>query len=79
MLLRLTALEWRNLSGDRSALAVGLLLGLAVSYGAFNGSRWVAFQKSAIDAALHEERTRMEAIRAEMPRIASGEKKVSAY
>jgi ABC-2 type transport system permease protein len=79
MLLRLMKYEWRNLTADRAPVAVALILGVAIAYGAFNGSRWVRFQRQAIEAALAEERGRYAAIRAEMPRIEAGEKQVSAF
>jgi len=79
MLLRLMHYEWRNLSADRTPLAVALLLGVTIAYGAFNGSRWIAFEKATLDAALAEERQRLNAIRTEIPKIEAGERKVTAF
>lgn len=79
MLPRLLKYEWRNLNADRTPLAVALLLGLAIAYGAFNGSSWVSFQRRTIQAALTEERERLAAIRTEMAQIDRGEKQVSAF
>jgi ABC-2 type transport system permease protein len=71
--------EWRNLSADRTPLAVALVLGVAIAYGAYNGSQWVRFQQQATREALAEEQERYSRIRAEIPRIESGEKTVSAF
>ena len=79
MLGRLMKYEWRNLSADGAPLAVALLLGAAIAYGAFNGSQWVRFQQRTIGAALAEERARLDGIRAEIPKVESGELKVSAF
>ena len=79
MLATLMKYEWRNLSADRAPLAVALVLGAAIAYGAFNGSGWVRFQRAAIAEALSEERERFERIRAEMPEVESGRKTVTAF
>ncbi len=71
--------EWRNLSADRAPLAISLLLGAVIAYGAFNGSRWVKFQRQTIASALTEERGRYAEIREEMVQVEAGEKKVSAF
>jgi ABC-2 type transport system permease protein len=60
-------------------VAVALLLGIAIAYGAFNGSQWVRFQKRAIDAALTEERDRLTSVRADIGLVESGAKQVSAF
>ncbi len=79
MLATIMRYEWRNLSADRAPLAVALVLGAAIVYGAFNGSAWVRFQQGAISEALAEERERLGKIRADIPRVESGELKVSAF
>ncbi len=79
MFFRQMKYEWRNLEADRTPLAVALLLGAAIAYGAFNGSQWVDFQKRTIAAALAEESQRLAGIRLEIPRIDAGEKEVTAY
>lgn len=79
MLGTLMKYEWRNLSTDRAPLAVALVLGAAIAYGAFNGSGWVRFQRAAISEALSEERERLDRIRAEIPAIESGRKTVTAF
>lgn len=79
MLTTLMRYEWRNLSADRAPLAVALILGAAIVYGAFNGSAWVRFQQGAISEAMAEERELLEKIRADIPRVDSGELKVSAF
>lgn len=79
MLGTLMKYEWRNLSADRAPLAVAVVLGVAIAYGAFNGSQWVRFQSVAISEALSEERERLGRIRAEIPKIESGEKTVTAF
>lgn len=79
MMLRLMKYEWRNLNADGTLLAVVVLMGLAIVYGSFNGSSWVSFQKRTIEAALSEERSRLNAIRAEIPEIERGEKQVTAF
>lgn len=79
MLGTLMKYEWRNLSADRAPLAVSLVLGAAIAYGAFNGSGWVRFQRGAIAEALSEERERLDRIRAEIPEVESGRKTVSAF
>jgi ABC-2 type transport system permease protein len=79
MLLHLMRYEWRHLSADRTPLAIALLLGLALGYGAWNGRQWVTFQQSTIQAALQEERERLETVRQEIPQIAAGQRKVSAF
>ncbi|MBS1826825.1 MAG: DUF3526 domain-containing protein [Acidobacteria bacterium] len=79
MLAQIMKYEWRNLQADRMPFAVAAILGLAIAYGAANGSNWVRFQQSNIDAALKEQSTRMSSIRAEMAKLNAGEKKVSAF
>ena len=79
MIGKLMKYEWRNLSADKAPLVIGLLLGAAIAYGALNGAQWVRFQKNTIDAVMAEERGRLDEIRAEIPRIESGEKIVSAF
>jgi ABC-2 type transport system permease protein len=79
VLLRLMQYEWRNLSADRTPLAIALLLGLALSYGAWNGWQWMTFQRETIAAAQQEERERLAAVRSEIPKIEAGERKVSAF
>jgi ABC-2 type transport system permease protein len=79
MLVHLMKHEWRNLIADRVPVAIALVLGLAIAYGAFNGSQWVKFQESTLAQARAEDRERFDAIRAEIPTIDSGEKKVSAF
>jgi len=79
MLRSLMKFEWRNLSADRTPLLIVLLLGSAIAYGAWNGGRWVDFQRTTIQAALAEERGRLAAVRAEIPLLERGEKKVTAY
>ncbi|MBM3797920.1 MAG: hypothetical protein FJW31_28620, partial [Acidobacteria bacterium] len=79
MLGTLMKYEWRNLSADRAPLAVALVLGAAIAYGAFNGSGWVRFQRGAISEALSEERERLHGLRTEIPAVESGSKTVSAF
>ncbi len=76
---RILKYEWRNASADRTPLAIALLLGLAIAFGAYNGSRWVDFQNQTLRAALAEERTRLDAIREQIPQLESGEKKVPPF
>jgi ABC-2 type transport system permease protein len=71
--------EWRNLTADRTTLAVAALLTVTIAYGIYNGSEWVKFQQRTIHALLSEERERLDAIRAEIPKIESGEKRVNAF
>ncbi|MEZ5398381.1 MAG: DUF3526 domain-containing protein [Bryobacteraceae bacterium] len=79
MILQLMKFDWRNLSADRTPIAVAVILGLAIAYGAWNGSQWAHFQQRTIAEAQAEERARFDAIRAEIPEIESGAKKVSAF
>ena len=79
MLFRLMKYEWRNLSADRTPLTIALLLGLALAYGAWNGSQWVNFQRTAIHSVLREEQERLQGVRAEIPKIESGEIKASPF
>lgn len=79
MLTRIMKSEWRNLTADRSPVAIAIILGAAIAYGAYNGSRWVRFQKETIASALAEERQRLNGIKIEIPKIESGEKKVSSF
>ncbi len=79
MLGTLMKYDWRNLSADRAPLAVAVVLGAAIAYGAFNGSEWIRFQKRAISEALAEEGERFDRIRGEIPKIDSSEKIVTAF
>ena len=79
MTLRLMRFEWRNLCGDRTPLLIALLLGACIVYGAANGSRWVRFQGETIDAAVEEERERLAGIRNDIPKLDTGEKKVTPF
>jgi len=79
MLFRLMKHEWRNLNADRTPLAIAILLGLAIVYGAANGSLWVDFQQRTINSALSEERERLKGVRAVIPKIESGELKTSPF
>ncbi|MBM3725906.1 MAG: DUF3526 domain-containing protein [Acidobacteria bacterium] len=79
MIRTLMRYDWRNLSADRAPLAVAVVLGVAIAYGAFNGSEWIRFQNRAISEALAEEGERFDRIRNEIPKIESGEKTVSPF
>ncbi len=79
MLLSLMKYEWRNLNADRTPLTITLLLGVALAYGAWNGSQWVSFQRSTIQSALQEETERLRGVRNEIPKVDAGEIKVSPF
>ncbi|MFN7934729.1 MAG: DUF3526 domain-containing protein [Bryobacteraceae bacterium] len=79
MLAQIMKYEWRNLQADRMPVAVVAILGMAIAYGAANGSSWVRFQQSNIDAVLAEQRARMVHLRGEIAKLNAGEKKVSAF
>ncbi|MCU1325671.1 MAG: family transporter protein, partial [Bryobacterales bacterium] len=72
----LSKFDWRNLTAERAPLAVAVLLGLTIAYGAFNGSRWVQFRSQAIQAALTEEHVRLNEIRADIVKVDAGVKEV---
>lgn len=79
MLRRILHHEWRSLTADA---ALGVIVGvfaLAIGYGVWNGSRWVAFQQSALASAAVEEATRYDGLKAQVARIAAGEEKVSPF
>jgi hypothetical protein len=63
--------------GPYARLLIALLLGACIVYGAANGSRWVRFQGETIDAAVEEERERLAGIRNDIPKLDTGEKKVT--
>lgn len=67
------------LSADRTLFAVAAALGIAIGYGAVNGARWVRFQAQTIQAAKAEEKSRLDAIKADIPRINAGDKKVAPF
>jgi ABC-2 type transport system permease protein len=79
MIARQIRLEWRNLYADQTPLIAAILLIVAIAYGAYNGSRWVSFQRTAIQSALREERARLDEIRAEIPSLDRGEKQVMPF
>jgi ABC-2 type transport system permease protein len=58
--LRVAAFEWRLLRGERTLGALVLLFVIAVAYASHNGRQWVAFERSAIAEARHEERIRLD-------------------
>lgn len=79
MLTRLMRFEWRMLAADKTLFAVAAVLGVAIGYGAVNGARWVRFQARTIQAAQEEEKARLAAIKADIPKIDAGEKKVAPF
>jgi len=54
-LFRVIRHEWRLFLSDRTGLLTAILLGIAVSYGVWNGARWVRFEHRTIQAALEVE------------------------
>lgn len=64
MLTRIMRHEWRALSSDGLVWAVAVVFGLSIAYGVWNGSRWVGFQRSALQAAADEEAARYDVLSA---------------
>ncbi len=70
MLLEIVKNEWRNITADRTLWWVILILVVAIGYGVYNGSSWVAFLEESIESALLEEHERISGHQA---LVASGE------
>jgi ABC-2 type transport system permease protein len=71
--------EWRSLAADASLWIVAGVFAAAIGYGAFNGVRWVAFQREAIAEALDEEQERLWKHEAEIVRINRENAAVSTF
>ncbi|MEE2821721.1 MAG: DUF3526 domain-containing protein [Acidobacteriota bacterium] len=59
MLTQIVKHEWRNLNADRTLWWIILILAVAISYGVYNGTSWVAFLEGTIEVALQEEHDRL--------------------
>ena len=66
MIGRIVHHEWRALASDATVWVVAAIFGIAIGYGVWNGSRWVAFQTVAIGSAATEEATRYEQLQAQV-------------
>jgi ABC-2 type transport system permease protein len=72
MLGRIMKHDWRNLSADRTLWAIGAVLVVAISYGAYNGAAWVRFQNKTLRAATAEERQRLATVKQDIVAADSG-------
>ena len=70
MLLEIVKNEWRNITADRTLWWVILILVVAIGYGVYNGTSWVAFLEESIENAVLEEHERLSGHQA---LVASGE------
>lgn len=59
MLIQIIKHEWRNLTADRTFWWVTFILGVAIGYGVYNGTSWIAFLEENIEMALQEEHDRL--------------------
>jgi ABC-2 type transport system permease protein len=71
-LLRVARHEWRIFIADRTGVVMAVLLGLAVSYAMWNGTRWAHFERNAIQAALATDATTIAAQRRDASAILAG-------
>jgi ABC-2 type transport system permease protein len=71
--------EWRTLLADRTLWIITPLFALLIGYGIYNGSTWVDFQRTTLQAAQAEERTRLARAQEEIVAIQQGGKPASAF
>ena len=74
MIWRIIRHEWQMLRADAILWVVVALVGSAIAYGVWNGTRWVQFQEGAIEAARSDERTRFDRLRVQLEKVAAGER-----
>ena len=74
MFWRIVRHEWQMLKADAVLWAVVAIVGSAIAYGVWNGTRWVEFQHGAIAAASSEERERLGRLSEQLERVAGGER-----
>lgn len=79
MLTRIMQHEWRSLVADRTLWIITPLFALLIGYGVYNGSSWVRFQRTTLDAAQQEEHARFVKAKAEVAAIEQGGKPSSAF
>ncbi|MFN8000236.1 MAG: DUF3526 domain-containing protein [Acidobacteriota bacterium] len=79
MLTRIMKHEWRSLVADRTLWIIAPLFALLIGYGVYNGSSWVSFQNSTLDAAQQEERDRFAKAKTEVAAIEQGGQPASAF
>ena len=79
MLTRIMKHEWRSLVADRTLWIIAPLFALLIGYGVYNGSSWVSFQNSTLDAAQREERDRFAKAKTEVAAIEQGGQPASAF
>ena len=59
MVVQIIKHEWRNLTADRTLWWVTFILVVAIGYGVYNGTSWIAFLEESIENALQEEHDRL--------------------
>ncbi|MBM3780452.1 MAG: DUF3526 domain-containing protein [Acidobacteria bacterium] len=74
MLARIIRHEWQMLKADAVLWVIVAIVGSAIAYGVWNGTRWVHFQEGAIEAARSEERVRFDRLTAQLEKVAAGER-----
>ncbi len=72
MLAKIMQHEWLNLRADRTLWLVGGLFAVVIAYGIFNGTAWVRFQQTTLQAAAQDERERYAELKEETAGIAAG-------
>jgi ABC-2 type transport system permease protein len=79
MLRRIVQHEWKALTADATLWVVAAVFGVAIGYGVWNGSRWVAFQHDTLASARAEELTRYDSLKTQVAALQQPDAKVSPF
>ena len=79
MLHRIVRHEWQALTADATLWVAAAVFGVAIGYGVWNGSRWVAFQHDTLASARAEESTRYDSLKTQVAALQQPGAKVSPF